>query len=157
MIDLIQIDTIGGRAEQQKQSPQRQDSYSENIKQSEQLRRKINLDIQQGKELYKILLDALQCISLMAGEPEFFESNKRQLQAQALALGEPSAISIEVEAIESRVVRMKAYLEGVICTDERQRVRTAIQRHEKRKEAIIKLTPGSKNRFTYGNMGPAGG
>lgn len=52
----------------------------ENIRKSSQLRSKINKDIQAGANHYSVLLDAIQCISLMTGDTVFYEQNIKVLE-----------------------------------------------------------------------------
>ena len=72
----------------------------ENIKKSERLRAEINKDIQAGEPIYKVLLKAIECISLMTGDRVFYDINKNNLQTIYGILGEPTAIEIERQEVK---------------------------------------------------------
>ena len=54
--------------------------HQENIRQAGQLRAEINKGVQAGEPIYKLLLTAIECISLMTGEKLFYDMNKDNLQ-----------------------------------------------------------------------------
>lgn len=53
---------------------------AENIKKSELLRSKINKDLNADTDHKAVLMDALECISLMTGDVSFYENNKKKLE-----------------------------------------------------------------------------
>ena len=72
----------------------------ENIRRAGQLRAEINKDIQAGEPIYKVLLKAIECISLMTGDRVFYDINKNNLQTIYGILGEPTAIEIERQEVK---------------------------------------------------------
>lgn len=75
----------------------------ENVKKSERLRAEINKGIQAGEPIYKVLLKAIECISLMTDDKLFYDMNKSNLQTIYGILGEPAAIEIERQEVEQRL------------------------------------------------------
>lgn len=53
--------------------------YQDNIRKAGQLRGDINKDIAAGADPYSILLKAIECISLMTGDKDFYTVNKKQI------------------------------------------------------------------------------
>jgi len=104
---------------------------ADNTKRSEQLRIKITKDILGGVAVHEILLTALECISTMTGDTAFYEQNKRQLQAQGVAVGDKVAVDIELKELRERAERMKRWRVDT-SEDERARLDKAIKWHEQR-------------------------
>jgi hypothetical protein len=55
----------------------------ENIRKSEHLRCKIYKGVKQGVDIEALLIDAIECISLMTGDTVFYTQNVRILKANA--------------------------------------------------------------------------
>lgn len=104
----------------------------ENIKKLEQLRAEINKDIQAGEPIYKVLLKAIECISLMTGDRVFYDMNKNNLQTIYGILGEPAAIEIERQEVEQRLKRLMAAYEKEKDPGAKQRIKAAIKAHEEK-------------------------
>ena len=104
----------------------------ENIKKSEQLRAEINKNIQAGEPVYKVLLKAIECISLMTGDKTFYDINKNNLQTIYGILGEPAAIEIERQEVEQRLKRLMAAYEKEKDPGAKQRIKAAIKAHEEK-------------------------
>jgi len=104
----------------------------ENIKKSEQLRAEINKDIQAGEPIYKVLLKAIECISLMTRDKTFYDMNKENLQTIYGILGESAAIEIERQEVEQRLTNLKAAYEKEKDPGAKQRIKNAIKAHEEK-------------------------
>jgi len=65
--------------ERERQAAEYAKKQAEYIKLSERLRAKINKEVQQGADIYTILLDALQCIAVMTGDSVFYTQNIERL------------------------------------------------------------------------------
>lgn len=70
---------LTAQIERDKRSRELYNKMNESIKKSEKLRIKINKDIKAAKPTRDILLIALECISLMIGDPLFYEGNIKEL------------------------------------------------------------------------------
>lgn len=108
----------------------------ENITKAGQLRAEINKGIQSGEPIYRVLLKAIECISLMTGEKLFYEMNKEHLQTIYGILGETQAIEIECEEVQSRLSKLKEAFEGEIDPGDRQRIKRAIRSHEEKLNSL---------------------
>lgn len=104
----------------------------ENIKKSEQLRAEINKNIQAGEPVYKVLLKAIECISLMTGDRVFYDMNKNNLQTIYGILGEPEVIAVERQDVEQRLKRLMAAYEKEKDPGAKQRIKAAIKAHEEK-------------------------
>jgi len=102
----------------------------DNIKKAGQLRADINKGVQAGEPIYKLLLKAIECISLMTGDKLFYEANKANLQTIYGVLGEPAAIEIERNEVQERLNRLKAAYEKEKEPGAKERIRNAIRTHE---------------------------
>lgn len=110
--------------------------HQENIRQAGQLRAEINKGVQAGEPIYKLLLTAIECISLMTGEKLFYDMNKDNLQTIYGILGELEAIEIERQEIEDRLSHLKAAYEREEAPDAKRRIKNAIKSHQDKLEKI---------------------
>ena len=106
--------------------------HQENIKRAEQLRTDINKGVQAGEPVYKILLKAIECISLMTGDRVFYDMNKNNLQTIYGILGEPEVIAVERQDVEQRLKRLMAAYEKEKDPGAKQRIKAAIKAHEEK-------------------------
>lgn len=106
--------------------------HQENIKRAGQLRADINKGVQAGEPIYKLLLKAIECISLMTGDKLFYEANKANLQTIYGVLGEPAAIEIERNEVQERLNRLMAAYEQDQPADAKQRIKNAIRAHQEK-------------------------
>lgn len=53
-----------------------------NIKASERLRSQINKDLRQGAALEEVLINCIECISLMTGDKVFYTENLKAIEAR---------------------------------------------------------------------------
>lgn len=102
----------------------------ENIRRAKQLRADINKGVQAGEPIYKLLLTAIECISLMTGEKLFYDMNKNNLQTIYGILGEPEAIELERQEVQERLNKLNAAYEREEATDAKQRIKNAIKAHQ---------------------------
>ena len=102
----------------------------ENIRRAKQLRADINKSIPAGEPIYKVLLKAIECISLMTGEKFFYDMNKENLQIIYGILGEPEAIEIERQEVQQRLNNLKAANEREETPNTKRRIQNAIKAHE---------------------------
>lgn len=105
-------------------------AQQENIRKAGQLRADINKSIQAGEPIYKVLLKAIECISLMTGEKLFYDMNKENLQTIYGILGEPEAIEIERQEVQQRLNSLKAANEREEAPEAKRRIQNAIKAHE---------------------------
>ena len=108
----------------------------ENIRRAKQLRADINKSIPAGEPMYKVLLKAIECISLMTGEKLFYDMNKENLQTIYGILGEPEAIEIERQEVEQRLNNLKAAYEREEAADAKRRIKNAIKAHQDKLEQL---------------------
>lgn len=102
----------------------------ENIRRAKQLRADINKSISAGEPIYKVLLKAIECISLMTGEKLFYDMNKENLQTIYGILGEPEVIEIERQEVQQRLNSLKAANEREEAPEAKRRIKNAIKAHE---------------------------
>lgn len=105
-------------------------AQQENIRKAGQLRADINKSILAGEPIYKVLLKAIECISLMTGEKLFYDMNKENLQTIYGILGEPEAIEIERQEVQQRLNNLKAAHEREEAPEAKRRIQNAIKAHE---------------------------
>lgn len=108
----------------------------ENIRRAGQLKAKINKGIQAGEPIYKLLLKAIECVSLMTGDKLFYDMNKSNLQTIYGILGEPAAIEIERQEAEQRLKRLMAAYEQEQPADAKRRIKNAIKAHQEKLEGL---------------------
>lgn len=105
-------------------------AQQENIRKAGQLRAEINKGVKAGEPIYKILLKAIECISLMTGEKLFYDANREYLQTIYSILGEPEAIEIKRQEIKQRLISLKAANEKEKEPGAKRRIQAAIKAHE---------------------------
>lgn len=111
-------------------------AQQENIRKAGQLRADINKSIPTGEPIYKVLLKAIECISLMTGEKLFYDMNKENLQTIYGILGDPEAIEIERQEVKQRLTKLKAAYEREEAADAKRRIQNAIKAHEDKLEKL---------------------
>jgi len=127
---------LTAQMEREKQSWELYKKVADNIRLSESLRCKINKDVKAGEPIYKLLLKAIECISLMTGDKLFYDMNKDYLQTIYGILGEPAAIEIERQEVEQRLKRLMAAYEQEQPADAKQRIKNAIKAHQEKLEKL---------------------
>jgi len=114
--------------------------YQENIKTSSQLQAEILKGIRNGESIYSLFLKATQAISLMTSNKLFHSQAEADLIAiYGAGLSEPEPLSIELNAAEGRLERLRAAYDREDAPDNRRRIESAIEAHEERIIQIHKL------------------
>lgn len=109
----------------------------ENIRAAGQLRADITKGIQAGQSTYRLLLKAMECISLMTGDAVFYNQGKNELQTLYSAFDDPEAKAVELEEAQQRLTRLLEAYKREHGEDGKRRIKTAIQRHEARIQELI--------------------
>lgn len=104
----------------------------ENIRQAGGLRTEITKGIQAGQSTYRLLLKAMECISLMTGDTVFYKQGKAELQRLYGIFGDPEAQATEREEVQQRLTRLLEAYDREQDADDRRRIKTAIERHRDR-------------------------
>lgn len=113
--------------------------YQENIKKSGMLRADILKTIKEGVDPYNLLLKAIECISLMTGDPYYYKQGKEDIRAIYKALGYKAPAEQEAQEVQERLDNLNRALEKEIDPADKQRIIKAIQAHEERKSYLLKL------------------
>lgn len=113
--------------------------YQENIKKSEMLRADILKTIKEGVDPYNLLLKAIECISLMTGDPYYYKQGKEDIRAIYKALGYKAPAEQEAQEVQERLDNLNRALEKEIDPADKQRIIKAIQAHEEKKSYLLKL------------------
>lgn len=106
--------------------------YQENVKTAGAAKTALRKGILAGASPYRLLLMATECIGSLLNDTEFIEGSRSDLKLiYGELMGEPGALELELEEVEARLERMRAY-QG----EDRERVLTAIREHEYRAEEL---------------------
>ena len=104
----------------------------ENIHKEKGLRTEITKGIQAGQSTYQLLLKAMECISLMTGDTVFYSQGKDELQKLYGIFGDQEAKATEREDVQQRLTRLLEAYDREQNTDDKRRIKTAIDRHQER-------------------------
>ena len=104
----------------------------ENIRKAGSLRTEITKGIQAGQSTYRLLLKAMECISLMTGDTVFYPQGKDELQKLYGIFGDQEAKATEREEVQQRLTRLLEAYDREQNTDDKRRIKTAIDRHRER-------------------------
>ena len=104
----------------------------ENIHKEKGLRTEITKGIQAGQSTYRLLLKAMECISLMTGDTVFYSQGKDELQKLYGIFGDQEAKATEREEVQQRLTRLLEAYDREQNTDDKRRIKTAIDRHQER-------------------------
>lgn len=115
------------------------EEYQKNILKSEMLRSEINKDIYNGVDPYNILLKAIECISLMTGNPHYHKQAKDDLQAIYGALGYKAPAEQEVQEVQERLKNLIIALDRETDINSKERIKKAIKAHKERQDQLLKL------------------
>ena len=108
--------------------------YQEAIKTSEQARTAITKGLQAGLNPYRLLLTAVDCIGKLTGDTVFSSSAQDAITLlYGDVIGDPQAVEIELEEVETRLAKLRAY-QGT--AEEGMRVQAAIRQHEHRAQEL---------------------
>ena len=104
--------------------------YQEATRASERAKTAIIKGILAGANPYRLLLTAADCIGKLTGDTSFLDiTHNNLLHLHGDVLGEPQALEIELEEVEARLERLRAYPEP-------REVSSAIREHEARAEHL---------------------
>ena len=106
--------------------------YQDNIKRGGQLMASITKGIQEGENLYTLLLWAMEALGKMTGDRVFYEQGKENLQAIYGALGYDAPIEHRTQEVQERLDRLCAALERESDINTRKRIERAITAHRDR-------------------------
>ena len=112
--------------------------YQQNISRSGQLRTDIIKGVKAGESPYKLLLKAVECISLMTGDSLFLDATRADIKSiYGAGLLEVEPLQVELEEVQTRLVKLEqaATREGE-PEDSKQRIGNAIKAHHKRAEQL---------------------
>lgn len=108
--------------------------YQEAVKTSEQARTAITKGLQAGLNPYRLLLTAADCIGKLTGDTVFSSSaHDAILLLYGEIEGDPAALEIELEEVETRLENLKRY-QAEHSTE--MRVQSAIRQHENRAQEL---------------------
>lgn len=100
--------------------------YQEAIRSSETARTAITKGLLAGENPYKLLLTAVDCIGKLTSDTVFYSSaHDNIILLYGEVMGDPNALEIELEEVEARLAKLRAYPEPM-------KVRTALREHEAR-------------------------
>lgn len=115
------------------------ETYQDNIKKSEMLISDILNDIKLGQNPYNLLLKAIECISLMTGNPYYYNQSKDDLQAIYGALGYKTPVEQEAQEVQERLKNLIKALDRETDTNNKERIKKAIKAHKERQDQLLKL------------------
>lgn len=104
----------------------------ENIRKAGGLRTEITKGIQAGQSTYRLLLKSMECISLMTGDTVFYSQGKDELQKLYGIFGDQEAKATEREEVQQRLTRLLEAYDREQNTDDKRRIKTAIDRHKEK-------------------------
>lgn len=131
-------------AEQQQRAVHQ--AHQEAILKAGQLRDKITKGVQEAKEPLFLLLQAIECISLITGDNLYLEQNEANLIAiYGIGLQHTAPLKLELEQVTGRLTMLnRSQLTQTETTETLQRIKTAIKAHERRQAELIELIANSK-------------
>lgn len=113
---------------------------SENIRKSEALRTKVQKGIAAGVDTFTLLLQAMECISLMTGDTVFYDQGKADLVAiYGEGFLQAAPLQEELNAVDGRIARMMEALMRAPDQDTRQRIERAIKAHQDKADYLRRL------------------
>ena len=106
---------------------------------SEQYRSAINKGVLAGDNPYKLLLQAVKCISGMTGDKLFYTQNLENIKAiYGAGLLEPALLQIELAEVQARLKMLtRPELESE-PSDSMARIKQAVKSHKEREAQILK-------------------
>lgn len=107
--------------------------HQENIKKSGMLRTDILKGLQQGENVYILLLKAMKCISLMTGDNLFYTQGKEDIKAvYGLGVEQGQALELELQEVKDRLQLLSRPELQNEPEESRRRINTAIKQHKER-------------------------
>ena len=109
------------------------EKQAEAIAKSERLRVEITKGIQAGESQTRLLLKAIECISLITGDKPFLEQNRKDLiTIYGIGLNDAVPLAIVLAEVEQRLTMLTRPELEREPEDDRARIRRAIVAHENR-------------------------
>ena len=113
--------------------------HQENIRKVGQLNTEILKGIQNGENLANLFLKAVKAMTLCTGNKAEYDIIESTLLAvYGAGLHDKEVVSISIDAVQSRLDRLKKALTEVSNRNERSRIEQAIQAHQKKLEQLKK-------------------
>lgn len=116
-------------------------AYQQNIARSGQLRTDIIKGVKGGESPYKLLLKAVECISLMTGDRLFLDATRADIKSiYGAGLLEAEPLQEELEEVQKRLVKLeRAVMREGEPPGSRQRMQSAIKAHKERAAELRRL------------------
>ena len=114
-------------------------TYQENIRRSGGCRSDILKGMKRGEAPLALLLKALECISLMTGDPHYYNQAKNDLRDIYTSLEYEAPAEQELQEVQERLSKLTEALERETDSSSRERIYKAIQSHKKKEENLLKL------------------
>lgn len=122
-------------------------AYQDNIKTSCQLKADILQGIQRGENIYPLFLQAIKAISFMTSDTLFYTQAEQDLiviYGKGLDLSPP--LELELEKVQERLRRLRDAASSEKEPDSKERLKRAIEAHEKQAVQLTKQIEESKER-----------
>lgn len=115
--------------------------YQNKIRQAGQLQTELTKGVRTGEPAYTLLLKAIKAISLMTGNKTFYSQIYKDIKAvYGEGLKEKIPIEWELDEVEKRLANMKKAIERETTeADSKERIKKAIEAHEKREHELLEL------------------
>lgn len=145
------IRTLQREADRKKQdidhSLQVYKEYQQNIKTSSQLQTEILKGARAGENIYILFLKAVKAISLMTSNQLFYNQLEGDIRViYGIGLQEALAIDVELEQVTERYIKLMIALEQEPDKDNRERIKQAIEAHEKKMRELEAFKKGKKSK-----------
>ena len=112
-------------------------TYQDNIRKVGQLDTEILKGLQNGENLAILFLKAVKAMTLCTGnKAEYDIIESTLLSVYGAGLHEKEVVSISIDAVQSRIDRLKKALTEVTDSNDRSRIEQAIQAHQKQLEQL---------------------
>lgn len=115
--------------------------YQQNKVRSGQLITDIIKGVKAGESMYKLLLKAVECISLMTGDSLFLTATREDIKSiYGAGLLEVEPLQAELEEVQRRLAKLEqAVMREGEPEDSKQRIQNAIKSHHARADQLKQL------------------
>jgi len=125
--------------------------YQTNIRRAGQLRSDIIRGVRAGEDPIEILLKAVECISIMTGDKQYYTQTRQDVKAiWGEGFLDRVPLEWELSEIQGRLKNMLDALDRTGDTATRRRIQGAIEAHRKREKEINGLIEISKTAMRAG-------
>ena len=119
--------------------------YQDNIKRSGSLRTDILKGARAGEDIYSLFLKAVECISRMTSDKLFYSQIEEDIKTiYGRGLQEEAPLLLEIAETEERLYKLRQAQERETETDSRERIKKAVQAHERRIAELKALITGQE-------------